>query len=107
MFGIRGTGIRRRTGYLMAHRRLLARAPRFEHCAVWIISPGGVATTMLIEHVSRYVPTNERHDKDGLKHWPAPPARRLDQADSRVLFVKGEAVTIAASIARRARRCGR
>lgn len=33
-----------------------------------VVSPGGVASTALIEHLSKYVKVNQANDWDGLKH---------------------------------------
>ena len=63
-----------------------------------IISPGGVASTMLIEHVGKFKVTNSAGDKDGLKHLPRPPDQKLGIP---VLLVTGDADSIIDSLERR------
>lgn len=65
---------------------------------VLVVSPGGVATTMLIQHISRFSSVNCKNDSDGLKHLPHPP--RLD-SNVRVLFIYGDVETSCRSIVRR------
>ena len=69
---------------------------------VIICSPGGVATTMLLEHVAKYLRTNAVHDQDTLKHVPDPILYGLNDASGvRVLFVHGKPDQITRSIQRR------
>jgi hypothetical protein len=63
---------------------------------VLIVSPGGVATTVLIEHISKYVKTNSPHDEDALKHMPRPP-NWLNRTQ-KVIFIAGDADAILKSI---------
>lgn len=63
-----------------------------------IISPGGVATTLLIDHVQRFSRINDRDDADWLKHLPYLP-RRLRGA--RIVFVTGVPEEIYHSLRRR------
>lgn len=65
----------------------------------WVVSPGGVATTMLIEHLARYGSTNRPDDSDGLKHRPRPPLRSIPTC--KVVVVTGEASEVVASLERR------
>lgn len=67
----------------------------------WIVSPGGVATTAIIQHLSQFIATNADSDSDGLKHWPHPPQDWGTLEGKRVLFVSGEADVIYQSIMRR------
>ncbi len=60
-----------------------------------IISPGGVASTALIEHVGKFKVTNSAGDSDGLKHLPRPPDQKLDIP---VLLVTGDADSIIDSL---------
>lgn len=64
----------------------------------FIISPGGVATTFLIDYVQRFVPINNRDDEDGLKHLPYLPIRFRD---ARIVFVTGDPKDIYNSLHRR------
>ncbi len=63
---------------------------------VLLVSPGGSAATMLIEHVSRFVRTNDAHDEDGLKHLPTPPP-----GAGKIVFVYDDPEVIARSLERR------
>ena len=64
-----------------------------------VISPGGVGTTFLMEHLSRFVTLNSPYDSDGLKHVPAVPDDWFGQA--RVLYIAGDPAAVYASIKRR------
>lgn len=64
-----------------------------------VVSPGGVATTALMEHLSNYVRVNHPHDQDDLKHIPVPPMRV--RSGLRYLFVYGEIEVIVRSLERR------
>lgn len=55
---------------------------------ITVISGGGVATTTLLHHVSRFALTNSPEDSDGLKHLPKPFGRLLQQ--SKILYVSGD-----------------
>ena len=63
---------------------------------VLIISPGGVASTALIEHISRFVMTNSPGDRDGLKHRLHPPSNA-----QKVILITGEPREVASSLRRR------
>jgi hypothetical protein len=54
---------------------------------VLVVSPGGVGTTMLLEHLQRFVRVNDPFDRDGLKHLPRPPKFR--SARTRTVFLSG------------------
>lgn len=64
-----------------------------------VISPGGVGTTMLIEHMAKYLRVNRNDDRDHLKHCPRLPGRLPE--DLRILFVYGNPDDIVTSIQRR------
>ena len=64
---------------------------------VFIISPGGVASTMLLEYLSHYVSTNCPHDADGFKHLPFPPAW-LKETGQKVIFISGDIDSICRSV---------
>ena len=64
-----------------------------------VISPGGVGTTFVMEHLSRFVLLNSPYDSDGLKHVPAIPEDWFERA--RVLYIAGDSVAVYASIERR------
>lgn len=71
--------------------------------SIIVCSPGGVATTMLIDHIQIFREINSRDNRDGLKHLPAPPP-----PPTKTLFVFGDADTVVQSITRRgwsARQC--
>ncbi len=65
---------------------------------VLIISPGGVASTMLIEHVGKFKVVNSAGDNDGLKHLLRPPDQELDIP---VLLVTGDTDSIIDSLEHR------
>jgi hypothetical protein len=67
---------------------------------VWVVSPGGVGTTALMQHLERFRRLNARDDSDGLKHLPRPP-RLPPGANVRFLFISGPAEDVANSLARR------
>jgi hypothetical protein len=64
-----------------------------------IVSPGGVASTTLIKHISKYKSTNCSNDRDDLKHLPHPPKWLGDV--NKVIFVTGNPDKIVRSIKRR------
>jgi hypothetical protein len=64
-----------------------------------VISPGGVGTTMLINHLAKFVRVNSPDDHDHLKHVPRLPASFPPSV--KVLFVHGSVDDIVQSIARR------
>lgn len=66
-----------------------------------IISPGGVATTMLMAHISRFKKTNDLHDHDGLKHLPRPPRELLEGKFLPILMITGDPAVVYSSLARR------
>jgi hypothetical protein len=73
--------------------------PNFtSHGDALIMSPGGVATTFLIDHVSQYISINDRNDSDWLKHLPYIPK---SVAGKRVLYIYGNAEQIYQSLKRR------
>ena len=63
---------------------------------VVVVSPGGVATTMILEYLHTFVRTNDRIDRDGLKHIPAP----ID-SNSKFVFLYGDVDIVCASLERR------
>ncbi len=66
-----------------------------------VVSPGGVATTMLIEQISRYHLCNDSADRDGLKHRPIPPRHSHGNNQPKVLFVSGRPGDIVRSLEKR------
>ncbi|WP_319530962.1 hypothetical protein [uncultured Cohaesibacter sp.] len=68
---------------------------------VLIVSPGGVATSMLMAQVARYKRINDPHDRDGLKHLPRPPRWAPRQKPQTTVFVYGSQEEASASILRR------
>jgi hypothetical protein len=69
-------------------RTLLARTAsiRSQNLEVIIVSPGGVATTTLIKHVSQFVLTNDGSDADGLKHIPSLP-ESFEYSETPIIFI--------------------
>jgi hypothetical protein len=53
----------------------------------WVVSPGGVATTTLIDYLNNFVTTNCSIDTDLLKHRVNPP-KNIDSF--KVIFLKGD-----------------
>jgi hypothetical protein len=66
---------------------------------VLVVSPGGVGTTMMLEHLQRFVRVNDPFDRDGLKHLPRPPKFRSEQ--TRTIFLFGQPDDIFDSLNRR------
>ena len=64
--------------------------------SVLIVSPGGVASTLVIQQLAPYVDVNSASDRDGLKHLPRRPNNPV-----RVLLITGDASAITASLSRR------
>ena len=64
-----------------------------------VISPGGVASTSVMEYVQTFVNINDAGDRDGLKHRPKPPAKQSQSIP--VLLITGSAETIIPSLERR------
>lgn len=64
-----------------------------------VVSPGGVATTMLIDYLSHYVSLNDKDDEDGLKHIPNLPRSIGDSV--KTIYVYGDSEDIYESIRRR------
>ncbi|WP_164100402.1 hypothetical protein [Candidatus Laterigemmans baculatus] len=81
--------------------RQFADPPSVKGLEGWIVSPGGVATTALLQHLSRFLTVNAVSDSDGLKHWPRPPQDWSALGGTRILFVSGDADVIYRSIRRR------
>lgn len=64
-----------------------------------VVSPGGVATTMLIDYLSHYVSLNDKDDEDGLKHPPNLPRSIGDSV--KIIYVYGDSEEIYESLRRR------
>lgn len=77
--------------------RLFLRLRIFRPSEHVICSPGGVATTALLEYCSQFVQVNIHNDSDGLKHLPSP---RI-APKSKFLFVSGSTRFVIASLRRR------
>lgn len=84
---------------LAVRRKLTSPPPPDRWPNVLIVSPGGVATTMLIEHIGQFTVTNLPGDSDGLKHLPRPP--RWASEIEKVIFVYGDRSEVYLSIKRR------
>lgn len=61
-----------------------------------VVSPGGVATTMLLEHLGQFINVNALGDEDGLKHRPRPP--RNTQVTVPALVVVGNPAVLLRSL---------
>lgn len=72
-------------------KRLVSSPPQ-----VAVISPGGVATTMLISHLSTFVQVNASDDSDGIKHLPRRPLNIR-----KVIYLTGSVDDIIRSLNRR------
>lgn len=59
---------------------------------VLVVSPGGVATTMLLKHINRFTDANEPFDLDGWKHIPVPPKQ-----SQKIIYVYGDLDIICAN----------
>lgn len=80
-------------------RRYTAPSPRaYAGLDAVVVSPGGVATTLLIEELSKRVRVNHVHDGDGLKHRPTPGDL---PPQLKVIFVDGDFEDIFRSLNRR------
>ena len=64
-----------------------------------VISAGGVGTTSVLDHLSRYIRTNEPSDSDRLKHRRQPP--KNDARSIPVLLIVGDPLRIVESLTRR------
>jgi len=65
---------------------------------VLIVSPGGVASTLLIEQIGRFLATNDAGDADGLKHRIRPPR---EMEGRRAVLLTGDPDSIWRSLTRR------
>ena len=83
--------------YLKVLRR--SRRPWSPKERITVVSPGGVATTMLMQHIGKFCTLNSHGDTDGLKHRPEPPVLLSD--DQKLLFIYGPLDKSAASLERR------
>ena len=64
-----------------------------------IVSPGGVASTAIINHLRNFIRVNDPGNQDGLKHLPTVPK---DQAiPVPALFISGDREEIVESLSRR------
>lgn len=68
---------------------------------VIVVSPGGVGTTFLMDHLARYTSINSSADSDFLKHLPGVPERWLAKGKSRVIYVHGDFSRAYSSLKRR------
>lgn len=66
---------------------------------VHVISPGGVATTMLLKHITSYIEANLHNDGDGLKHLPR--FRDVPVGSEKIVYLAGNPFTIIRSLERR------
>ena len=66
---------------------------------VLIISPGGVGTTVLMDHISNFKKTNDRDNLDGLKHKNKPYNEKIDSL--KIIYIFGNYKSIYKSLKRR------
>ena len=66
---------------------------------VLVVSPGGVATTTLMEHISKFTKCNDPHDADGFKHLPSVTFRKARKP--KIIFITGCIDDIERSLTRR------
>lgn len=64
-----------------------------------IVSPGGVASTAIMEYIRKFVRVNSPADRDTLKHRPKPPGQSSQEIP--VLLLTGDKDSIIASLERR------
>jgi hypothetical protein len=64
-----------------------------------VVSPGGVASTMLISYTRKFLKVNDVGNIDGLKHRPTPPKKRIQEIP--VVLITGNFEQIAASLQHR------
>jgi hypothetical protein len=64
-----------------------------------VVSPGGVATTTLMEFLEKFIVCNDPHDQDELKHLPSINTRK--GKIPKVIFITGDDEDIERSLSRR------
>jgi len=85
--------------FIKAYKRSWVKVSIPEALDVHVVSPGGVATTMLMQHIAQYKTINDTGDSDGFKHLPIIP--RYKNSETKVIFVYGAPNTVYKSIKRR------
>ena len=88
----------RNTRYALINRKLILSDKNPVCLDVLVVSPGGSGSTELIKHIAKYFDCNSLHDKDGLKHLPAPPPPEIAK---KILFVYRDFEEIRDSLKRR------
>lgn len=66
---------------------------------VLVVSPGGVGTTVLIDHISNFKKINDRDNADGLKHKFKPYNGKVDAL--KIIYIFGNYKSIYKSLKRR------
>jgi len=66
-----------------------------------VVSPGGVGTTFLMQHLAKYKRLNGTYGGDWLKHMPRPPRLDRNADEVRFIFVYGDPDDIEASLRNR------
>jgi hypothetical protein len=84
-----------------ALRHCFAVAKPVNESPIIVVSPGGTASTALIEHLAKFVSVNERNDSDGLKHMAAPPKWLAHRPQTRVIYLDRDISEIIHSLVRR------
>ncbi len=93
--------VRHKTRILIMGIRRKLLVPHFNRSSYdfLVISPGGVASTTLLEYFARFGHTNDPYDSDSLKHCPI--AKIADNQATKTLFIYGNPTAIYQSIRRR------
>ena len=87
------------------HYTVEALKNRFSACIVpeeidgIVVSPGGVASTMIINHLSQFITVNDPANQDGLKHRSASPKEQPIGVPA--LLITGDPQEIVKSLSRR------
>jgi len=66
---------------------------------VLVVSPGGVGTTVLIDHCKKYLTINDRDNLDGLKHKIKP--FNNFKKELKIIYIDGDSLDIYSSLKRR------
>lgn len=64
-----------------------------------VVSPGGVASSMLLRHISGFIDSNLPNDADGLKHLPR--FKQVPAGSDKVIYLAGNPLSVIKSLERR------
>ena len=79
--------------------KILQQISKDSNIDLLIVSPGGVATTTLINYLKLYKKVNDENDRDGYKHLNKFPF--ISKADLKILYIYGNYEKIYNSLKRR------